>query len=161
MILAHASAIYKASLLVLTATCLLAVPAKADVMVIDADGARWVAGGPPVPASNAGGLLIGDGAQELSAVMVPEGIVANTQAHAAGIPAQYTAKIAELAQRFDLSPALLEAVVWRLIVVMPMTTTETPWQILSFLLLLFKVCKTNVDLSLAVRTRHFFALSML
>lgn len=121
MILARASRYCLAVTLALLATT-----AHADVMEITADGARWVAGGPPVPATqfpatdtpqvvfgDAAGEAANGGANELSAVIVPDRIVANPTVHAAGVPPQYAAKINELAQRFDLSPALLEAVVWQ------------------------------------------------
>ncbi|MEL6239135.1 MAG: lytic transglycosylase domain-containing protein [Pseudomonadota bacterium] len=94
-----------------------AAPAHADVMVIDDEGARWVAGGlvapsadPLAPTSDANAS---DGSIDLNAVIVPDGAMANAAMNAAGIPTQYAAKIAELSQRFDLSPSLLEAVVWQ------------------------------------------------
>jgi soluble lytic murein transglycosylase-like protein len=97
---------------IVAAAVLLAVEARADVLELGADGARWVAGplagraavaDPAVPASfeiDASGVL-------------PEAAVAYPARAAAGIPPRYQAKIAELAARFDLSPALLEAVVWQ------------------------------------------------
>lgn len=95
---------------------LCAFPAQADVLEISSEGdARWVAGG-----SDAGSAVIGVvPAQPLSevpaeiAAFLPEHAVANTQLHAAGVPANYSSTIAELARRYDLSPALLEAVVWQ------------------------------------------------
>ena len=39
--------------------------------------------------------------------------MANAAQHAAAVPDAYAAKVAELAARFDLSPALIEAVVWQ------------------------------------------------
>lgn len=112
MILARASAISVAASLFWAA-----VPAQADVMEIDANGARWVAGGNP--AQNPLDLST-EATQPLAApssgfttVMVPDYAVANTAAHAAGVPPRYVAKVAELSQRFDLSPSLLEALVWQ------------------------------------------------
>ena len=114
--------------LTLSATaCLIAVgaqPARADVLEVGTSGeARWVAG--PAMALAA--------SQELSAsypmvpgieqvpvqvpaeidALVPETAVANTSLHDDGVPQQYAAKVAELAARFDLSPALIEALVWQ------------------------------------------------
>lgn len=116
MILARASSFCAAMALALTAGA-----AQADVMELDADGARWVAGGPVAPASDT--AVLGEDADlfvlseedrvALSAVIIPDHVVADTREHAADIPPEYTAKIHELAQRFDLSPALLEAVVWQ------------------------------------------------
>jgi soluble lytic murein transglycosylase-like protein len=45
--------------------------------------------------------------------LVPEHAVALPADHARDIPAAYAAKVAELAERFDLSPALIEALVWQ------------------------------------------------
>ena len=45
--------------------------------------------------------------------LVPDSAVANTLEHSAAVPEAYAAHIARLAERFDLSPALLEAVVWQ------------------------------------------------
>lgn len=87
----------------------LASPAYADVLEVTPDGSHWVAGGPVQTAVQPANVVAADA----DGVVVPDHIVANTQAHAAGVPAQYAAKIAELAHRFDLSPALLEAVVWQ------------------------------------------------
>ncbi len=84
--------------------------AHADVMEVDETGARWVAGGATA--------LVGDAEPsgetvDLSAMVIPNTMVSDTQAHSANIPPQYVVKIHELAQRFDLSPSLLEAVVWQ------------------------------------------------
>ena len=83
-------------------------------MEVGRDGAVWVSGdltgvvvfGSRRTSETKLGMEIGD-------VVVPDGIVANVANHAAGVPAQYTAKIQELSRRFDLSPSLLEAVVWQ------------------------------------------------
>lgn len=97
-----------------------ATGAQADVMEIDADGARWVAGGTAM--SSGDSVLVGESAElrlteedrlALESLIVPEEIVADTAQHAAAIPSEYTAKVHELAERFDLSPSLLEAVVWQ------------------------------------------------
>jgi soluble lytic murein transglycosylase-like protein len=44
---------------------------------------------------------------------VPDHAVANTALHAQTVPGAYAAKVAELSARFDLSPALIEALVWQ------------------------------------------------
>jgi soluble lytic murein transglycosylase-like protein len=45
--------------------------------------------------------------------VVPEYAVADAAEHARAVPLAYAVKVAELAARFDLSPALLEALVWQ------------------------------------------------
>lgn len=112
MILRSASA---AAALALAAFC--ALPAQADVLEISPDGsAHWIAGGTPelVPASTAmsAAYPLAEVPAE-STALVPDTAVANTGEHAAAIPAQYMAYVHQLAERFDLSPALLEAVVWQ------------------------------------------------
>ncbi len=102
MILARASLVVMVSALALGS-----VPAQADVMEIDADGARWVAGGEASPLPSA------EAVTPVTTLVVPEGIIADTSRHASGIPARYFAKVAELSHRFDLSPSLLEALVWQ------------------------------------------------
>lgn len=77
------------AVLALAATA--AMPARADVLEIGTDGARWV-NGPNALAPAAPAL---DGPHNLA------------------IPAGYAAKVAELSARFDLSPALIEALVWQ------------------------------------------------
>jgi soluble lytic murein transglycosylase-like protein len=84
----------------LAAAALIPLPAHADVLEIGPLGeAQWIAGPVAEPAAEA----------TLDAGFA--GTVAIDPALA--VPAPYAAKIAELAARFDLSPALLEAVVWQ------------------------------------------------
>jgi len=98
----------------------LAVEARADVLELGADGARWVAG----PLAGASAMSDPSGARgpavsvaldaDLAAGMtLPDTAIADPARHAAGIPPRYHAKITELAARFDLSPSLLEALVWQ------------------------------------------------
>ncbi|MDJ0643049.1 MAG: lytic transglycosylase domain-containing protein [Erythrobacter sp.] len=89
-----------------------AAPAYADVMEVDADGARWVAGG-IVASPEAAPEFAPGGTVQLDGMIVPDSLIADTRAHAAGVPPRYAAKIAELSDRFDLSPSLLEALVWQ------------------------------------------------
>jgi soluble lytic murein transglycosylase-like protein len=93
----------------------LSLEARADVLELDADGARWVAG------PRAGAAPVADAALTAVAVpgaleeapALPEIAIAYPERHAAGVPARYAAKIQELSRRFDLSPSLLEALVWQ------------------------------------------------
>ena len=88
-----------------------ATMARADVMEIGPEGARWVAG--ELAQASIGVDDSEAGRVNLDAVVVPDAIVADIAVSAAGVPAQYAAKITELSRRFDLSPSLLEAVVWQ------------------------------------------------
>lgn len=89
-----------------------ATTARADVLELGADGARWVAG--PLAGAPAGSDTAADTAHVLvEGLALPESAIADPALHAAGVPARYSAKIHELAARFDLSPSLLEAVVWQ------------------------------------------------
>ncbi|WP_379920654.1 lytic transglycosylase domain-containing protein [Erythrobacter sp. R86502] len=96
----------------------LAADARADVLELGADGARWVAGpmaGAPVladPAAFSAPLLSSD-TDLANGPSVADHIIADPARHAAGIPVRYHAKLLELAERFDLSPSLIEALVWQ------------------------------------------------
>lgn len=80
------------------AACLAApAAARADVLEVGANGFGWVAGGPAAPAA--------------APLPVAEPYV--TQAAASAGPEQWRNHVAELAARYDLSPSLLEAVVWQ------------------------------------------------
>jgi soluble lytic murein transglycosylase-like protein len=93
------------------------VPAHADVLEIGAGGeARWIAG-PNVLQVEPADLSVLQAAPlaeiPAEAAVFPDHAVADTARHAQGVPDVYAAKVAELAARFDLSPALIEAVVWQ------------------------------------------------
>lgn len=109
MILARAS-----SLALAAATSLSAVPACADVMELGPEGARWVAGPLVGQSPVAAPASAAPAAQTVpDSAAIPEYASSDPARHAAGIPPRYAAKMAELAERFDLSPALMEAVVWQ------------------------------------------------
>ena len=99
----------------LACMALTAFPAKADVMEIDAGGARWVAGGQAAvaPAHMMSADYDAPIAEVPAEIFVPENIVGDPAQHAAGVPEPYRAKVAELAARFDLSASLIEAMVWQ------------------------------------------------
>lgn len=105
------SARYTMAVISAAAFAAAATVARADVMEVGPEGARWVAGELAQPNrgdedSAANGLVY-------SALTVPDTAVSDVVSSAAAVPAQYIAKIKELSQRFDLSPSLLEAVVWQ------------------------------------------------
>ncbi|GGE00885.1 hypothetical protein GCM10011515_20800 [Tsuneonella deserti] len=98
-------------LVTLAALCA-AAPAHADVMEIGPDGARWLSGTlaqAPAAQNPAARDII-----ELSSdFAVPAEAIADAARQAGVVPAIYGAKVAELARRFDLSPTLIEALVWQ------------------------------------------------
>lgn len=79
-----------------------ATPSHADVLEIGDEGARWVSG-PLVQAEQSAASM------GLNASYAVSGLARQTR----GVPTQYAAKVAELAARYDLSPALIEAVIWQ------------------------------------------------
>ena len=93
------------------------VPARADVLEVGLGGeAHWISG-PGVLAveEEAVAIAFSVPADEVpaEALVVPDYAIADTGQHAAAVPDVYAAKVSELAARFDLSPALIEAVVWQ------------------------------------------------
>jgi hypothetical protein len=87
--------------------------ASADVLQIETGGARWVAGGPAAAATPLGTATVDDDTLEL----LPDGTGFHPAsftgvADAAG-PERFRARVAELAAKYDISPTLLEAVVWQ------------------------------------------------
>jgi len=98
----------------LSGAALTAFPAKADVMEIDGDGARWVAGGgPAMTAAPMTEEQAADLAEVPTDILVPDIAIADPQLQAGQVPVAYQAKVAELSARFDLSPTLIEALVWQ------------------------------------------------
>jgi hypothetical protein len=86
--------------------------ANADVLQIESDGVRWVAGGPVVPE-----LPFAAALDEDTLEVLPDGTgfhpaSITSVADAAG-PERFRARVAELAAKYDISPTLLEAVVWQ------------------------------------------------
>jgi soluble lytic murein transglycosylase-like protein len=101
---------------------LLAVPALAcaDVLEIDGNGATWVAGGPTVAPPFAvvpTAELIDDPAPVGMAAsapgLTPHLTPALTYVSDTAGPAPWQARLAELAAKYDISPALIEALVWQ------------------------------------------------
>ena len=83
-----------------------AMPASADVLEVGPGGSEWIAGGPPRALESAKFELVEGPEVSADALIDPH-------LSAAAIPAAYAAKVHELAARFDLSPTLIEAVVWQ------------------------------------------------
>jgi soluble lytic murein transglycosylase-like protein len=93
---------------------LVASPVRADVLEIAESGEqRWMSGpGMIAPEQQlAASSTLAD--VPLAAQAVPEHAVADTARHATGVPLRYVQAVAVLAARYDLSPALIEALVWQ------------------------------------------------
>ena len=100
-------------LAIVAAMALMAAPASADVLEIGDEGARWIAG-PQSSAQLSDTSGIPAPPVELGAgYLIPAGAIGNAASHSANIPPQYAATVHELAARFDLSPSLIEALVWQ------------------------------------------------
>lgn len=106
---------------VIVVTLFLGIPtsASADVLEIDANGPQWIAGGPPgSSAALHRGELIGESDSaavhqtplSVEAELQPQSV---TEAPDAAGPMRWRVRIAQLAAKYDISPALLEAVVWQ------------------------------------------------
>ena len=83
--------------------------ARADVMEIGVNGHSWIAGGPKAPDHFAPAAVDGPEGERLAE---PHG-GSLTHVNSTAGPAQWQARVAELAAKYDISPALLEAVVWQ------------------------------------------------
>ncbi len=81
--------------------------AHADVLEVSYGGHRWIAGGTDSfgETSDAGANAAG--------IEVPAAALADSGMPRLAIPAAYAEKVRELSARFDLSPALIEALVWQ------------------------------------------------
>ncbi|MGN6499104.1 MAG: lytic transglycosylase domain-containing protein [Tsuneonella sp.] len=93
-----------------------AVPAHADVLEIDGGDARWISGAlanAPAAAESADAGQASAPVQLSADFTVPDSAIADAAANARMVPAAYLAKVQELSRRFDLSPALIEALVWQ------------------------------------------------
>jgi soluble lytic murein transglycosylase-like protein len=95
---------------ILSLSCTIALQsavAHADVLEVDSDGAHWIAGpAARQPSQQAVQTVPAD-------LVVPDQATADPADPAASVPAAYSAKVEELSARYDLSPALIEALVWQ------------------------------------------------
>jgi soluble lytic murein transglycosylase-like protein len=94
------------------AACAWGGPASADVLEIGADGAQWVSG-PAASQTERAPLSASYASPVPEDIAVPKEAVAFAADDGSAVPVVYAAKVDELAARFDLSPALIEAVVWQ------------------------------------------------
>jgi soluble lytic murein transglycosylase-like protein len=97
--------------MVILAAALAPGAARADVLEIGAAGPSWIAGGPPIEqvdeALAYAALPVVDGLE------VPEAALIAPDRSSAVVPDRYQTAVEELAARFDLSPVLIEALVWQ------------------------------------------------
>ncbi len=97
---------FMASLLALSSS------AHADVLEVGSGGLRWVAGGPRAVSVAGISVAAGGGVSE-AGFPVASGSGALTEVSDAAGPDRWRGRVAQLAARYDISPALLEAVVWQ------------------------------------------------
>lgn len=91
-----------------------AVPAHADVLEIRGGQAHWIAGRLAQPIDVAVPASADPALVELAAdFAVPPQAIVDAARQSGIVPGLYAAKVAELARRFDLSPTLIEALVWQ------------------------------------------------
>jgi soluble lytic murein transglycosylase-like protein len=81
--------------------------AMADVMEIGAGGHSWIAGGPRMALAD---TVAAELAEQPGTAPQASSL---THVSATAGPAQWQARVAELAAKYDISPTLLEAVVWQ------------------------------------------------
>ena len=92
----------------MTLACLVASSvARADVMEIGGSGYTWVAGGPKDMEQSSGPEV------PVVTVETPVHAAALTQVPDAAGPAQWQDRVAELSAKYDLSPTLIDALVWQ------------------------------------------------
>lgn len=82
--------------------------ALADVMEISGSQHYWVAGGPRTQPGTAA-----DGVDAAFEPGIEPAAASLTQVTPSAGPSQFQARVAELAAKYDISPTLLEAVVWQ------------------------------------------------
>lgn len=89
--------------------------ARADVMEIGASGAVWIAGGPKLPATDAAAdaFFTQDATGPDAALGLAADRAMVTDAAGTAGPARWQKRVAELAAKYDISPALFEALVWQ------------------------------------------------
>ncbi len=83
-----------------------AAPARAQVMEVTEAGAIWIVG------NAAASAVEPTAAVEITDLPLTANLPLTTASDSAG-PAQWRARVAELAAKYDLSPALIEALVWQ------------------------------------------------
>ena len=94
-------------------------PAHADVMEVSSDGAQWIAGGPAAHSALVNELGAPQANETSQMIVIPDQVesavspIMVAEVHAVGVPQAYAATVAQICTRYDLSPALFEALVWQ------------------------------------------------
>ena len=96
-------------LLLALAGALVPGTAIADVLEVGSGGHTWIAGG-SIAASASGSA---DALSSLDDVAIPEHAFIAPDRASATLPDRYESAVKDLSARFDLSPALIEALVWQ------------------------------------------------
>lgn len=84
-------------------------PARADVLEIGRTGAAWVAGGPNTSRAESSNVEL----EQLTSIPQVPAVSGLTEVSASAGPAEWRRRVAELSAKYDLSPSLIEALVWQ------------------------------------------------
>lgn len=87
--------------------------AQADVLEISGSHSTWIAGGPREYPILEAAAESGSQPSAIAPAQAPAPIPALTEVADTAGPAEWRARVGELAAKYDISPALLEAVVWQ------------------------------------------------
>lgn len=87
-------------------------PARANVLEIGDDGATWISGG-PASDNRETSLAVAPAANAEAVPPSDLGSAAITVPLASAGPAGWSGRVAQLAAKYDLSPALIDALVWQ------------------------------------------------
>ncbi len=98
--------------LALAATAFSQVPASANVLEIGDEGATWISGGPSSVDQEALAPMATAAPVAAATPVDLDSLAITIPALSAG-PSLWSGRVAQLAAKYDLSPALLEALVWQ------------------------------------------------
>ncbi len=99
-------------LLALAAVASAQAPVRANVLEIGDDGATWISGGPATDNRETAASLAPAAPVSAVSPVALDGDAITVPLASAG-PSAWNARVAQLAAKYDLSPALIEALVWQ------------------------------------------------